>query len=329
MAKTIKKSEEAIEKNEKTAAKAPEKVTEKVSEKEILVENEGKLGAILKQARLKEGKKIAEASQFLCIRKVYLEAIEESNYDELPEMPYAIGFIRSYADYLGLDSAQMARLYKSETDARYNKNNKMYVLEPQQEATVPGKKYLVISLLAIIVVYAAWYIYNKSHNSVVVSEPEAISETSGSNNQFPLVVEDYALIDEATTEDAPEVIDVAPVEEVNAEQVVVSEESYPEAVIEAEDTDVAPAVSAPAKTNIVLKIKKETWIEVKNKDKLYISKVLNEGDQYVIPEGEGMILSVGRYDGVDVFVGEEKVDIISPNKKTNINLKRALENAKH
>lgn len=69
------------------------------------------------EARLKKGLKIADASRDLCIRASYLEAIEAGNYEEIPEPPYGIGFIRSYADYLGLNSARMVQLFKEETDA--------------------------------------------------------------------------------------------------------------------------------------------------------------------------------------------------------------------
>ena len=62
-------------------------------------EKEGKVGLLLKEVRQKKGKTIAEISQELCIRKIYLTAIEDSDYDKIPEYPYGIGFIRSYADY--------------------------------------------------------------------------------------------------------------------------------------------------------------------------------------------------------------------------------------
>lgn len=144
MKKSEKKTEEVIEKQSPAPAASPET--------EILLENEGKAGGILKQARLRQGKKLPDIAQSLCIRKAYLEAIEESRYDAIPEFPYGLGFIRSYADYLGEDSARIVRMYKDETDAKFNGENKIYVLEPQVEATVPNKKYLLISLLAIIVV---------------------------------------------------------------------------------------------------------------------------------------------------------------------------------
>lgn len=356
MKKSEKKTEEVIEKQSPAPAASPET--------EILLENEGKAGGILKQARLRQGKKLPDIAQSLCIRKAYLEAIEESRYDAIPEFPYGLGFIRSYADYLGEDSARIVRMYKDETDAKFNGENKIYVLEPQVEATVPNKKYLLISLLAIIVVYFLWLAFNNYHNNsgTAVQDP-AVAETAADETQFPLVVEDYAPVEEASSaaesetmlisepEAEPDVITAAPVEEVENSQVVVSEGSFPGVTAEtseagsaalvpvAETAVVSPSVPvetavptaapAPGKSNIVLKIKKETWVEVKNNEKLYLSKVLQPGATYALPKAEGLILSVGRVDGVDIFVGDKQVDIVKPNKKTNIVLEDALKSVNH
>ena len=111
------KAENKTENKSAKSAKPAAEIIEISAKEEILVGNEGKVGGILKQARLRQGKKIPDIAQCLCIRKAYLEAIEESRYDAIPEPPYGLGFIRSYADYLGEDSAQITRMYKAETDA--------------------------------------------------------------------------------------------------------------------------------------------------------------------------------------------------------------------
>ena len=76
-----------------------------------------------------------------------------------------------------------------------------------------------------------------------------------------------------------------------------------------------------------MKIKKETWIEVKDQNKLWISKVLNAGDEYVLPDnGVGKTVSFGNTDGVDVVIDGKIVTIISNNKKTNIKMDAFLNN---
>ena len=45
---------------------------------------------------------------FLRIRPSYLFAIEEGDLDAMPGRPYALGFLRSYCDYLGFDGKAVA-----------------------------------------------------------------------------------------------------------------------------------------------------------------------------------------------------------------------------
>ena len=71
-----------------------------------------KIGAMLKEMRQQKGLKLVDLSKRLCIRKCYLEAIEESNYSEIPPFPYGSGFIRSYATFLGLNSENIIELYR-------------------------------------------------------------------------------------------------------------------------------------------------------------------------------------------------------------------------
>ena len=162
------KAQEEIAENPSAAA-AEEQVPVSAPENKA-DDKEGKVGLLLKEVRQKQGKSVAEISQELCIRKVYLSAIEDSDYDKIPEYPYGIGFIRSYADYLGLDGVNIVQMYKEEAEANLRKNNPYFVMEPQVEATVPGKKYLMISLIAVFAVYFAWSMYNRMSNETVDEE---------------------------------------------------------------------------------------------------------------------------------------------------------------
>ncbi|MGV8998066.1 MAG: helix-turn-helix domain-containing protein [Parvibaculaceae bacterium] len=76
-------------------------------------------GSDLRTARERRGEDLRAIALSLRIRREQLEALEESRYDDLPGRAYAVGFIRSYAEYLGLDSAEIVDRYKSELDSRF------------------------------------------------------------------------------------------------------------------------------------------------------------------------------------------------------------------
>ena len=68
------------------------------------VEGADHVGAFLREARETTGRTVLEVAENLRIRRVYLEAIEDGRFDELPGATYAVGFVRSYASYLRLDA---------------------------------------------------------------------------------------------------------------------------------------------------------------------------------------------------------------------------------
>jgi cytoskeleton protein RodZ len=70
------------------------------------------LGETLRQARLSKGVSLAEAARDTRIRGGYLEALEAEDAAALPAPVYTRGFLRSYAEYLGLNPQAMVDLYQ-------------------------------------------------------------------------------------------------------------------------------------------------------------------------------------------------------------------------
>jgi hypothetical protein len=73
------------------------------------------IGNSLREARLRQGLDFPEIEQATKIRGKYLRSLEEEQFDVLPGQTYVKGFLRSYADYLGLDG----QLYVEEFNSRY------------------------------------------------------------------------------------------------------------------------------------------------------------------------------------------------------------------
>ena len=70
--------------------------------KENLSDNEGKVGGMLHDARVKKGYKIADIAKELYIRASYLEAIENSCYGGYPGATvWMLVLLRSYAEFWG------------------------------------------------------------------------------------------------------------------------------------------------------------------------------------------------------------------------------------
>jgi len=62
------------------------------------------VGALLRERREELGFDLDAIGEALRIKPIYLAALEQGRGQDLPGATYAIGFIRTYAELLGLDS---------------------------------------------------------------------------------------------------------------------------------------------------------------------------------------------------------------------------------
>lgn len=72
----------------------------------------------LYEERLKRGLSLEEVSKATKIRVAFLSAIENGEYQKLPSSAYAFGFVRNYAEFLGLPKKEILALFKREFDVK-------------------------------------------------------------------------------------------------------------------------------------------------------------------------------------------------------------------
>lgn len=79
---------------------------------------ETEIGRFLEQKRRERGLSLEEVEQATKIRKRYLTGLEREDYAMLPDAVYARGFLKTYANYLGLDGEALSRQLKSRRKPR-------------------------------------------------------------------------------------------------------------------------------------------------------------------------------------------------------------------
>jgi Helix-turn-helix domain/RodZ C-terminal domain len=119
------------------------------------------IGTSLREARLRRGVDLPQVEQITKIRVKYLRALEDEQFEQLPSQTYVKGFLRTYAEYLGLDG----QLYVDEYNSRYVVGEEDY--RPRRSSVRPQRRnrrfetnvvLVVLALIAIgtIVVISAW-----------------------------------------------------------------------------------------------------------------------------------------------------------------------------
>ncbi len=72
----------------------------------------GKVGGIFRDARLGKGLTLEQVSDETNISRRFLQGIETDNFEGFPGEVYILGFLRNYAEFLGLDAARIVELYR-------------------------------------------------------------------------------------------------------------------------------------------------------------------------------------------------------------------------
>ena len=122
------------------------------------MEDAQNIGELLRNSRLKKGKTLSDVSKDLCIRKVYLEAIESMDSKKLPPIPYCLGFVRSYANYLDMNAARIVQAYRQTAyPEQEDEAEEMSVsTNAPMENGGPSLKHILLGLAGLVVIFIFW-----------------------------------------------------------------------------------------------------------------------------------------------------------------------------
>jgi cytoskeletal protein RodZ len=148
------------------------------------------LGAQLRQERLQRGEDLDDVAQHLRIKSGYLFALEQGDLSAMPGRAYALGFLRSYADYLGFDGEDLISRIKSTVD-NLTDQTRLRVRTPAPETRLPKTPIVVISLAVIAGIYAGWAYLNRTSRVMVETVAEVPDDLRpGSVQALPEVAEE-------------------------------------------------------------------------------------------------------------------------------------------
>lgn len=80
-----------------------------------------KSGELLKSARLNKKLTLEDVEEGTKIRVKFLAALEKGEFDAFHSIAYARGFLKNYAEFLGLDPQLILAVFRRETTAQYVK----------------------------------------------------------------------------------------------------------------------------------------------------------------------------------------------------------------
>lgn len=123
------------------------------------------VGDVLRARREELGWKLPDVAAWLRIRLPYLEALEAGRAAELPGSAYAIGFLRTYAKTLGLESEPLVERFKVESRGAFTRRAELTFPMPLPDRGLPTGVLLLCGIVILVGAYAGWYRFSSSESA--------------------------------------------------------------------------------------------------------------------------------------------------------------------
>ena len=145
-----------------TQEKAAEIIDFNASREAVGVDEAPSAGAFLASARNAAGLSLVIVSDATKVKVEHLEAIEASDASALPITAYAVGFVKVYARYLGLDEAAVAKRFKKDIGADQPLASAAVAQAPVEPSNSPhiseGARMVSVFGIIAILIFVFWIV---------------------------------------------------------------------------------------------------------------------------------------------------------------------------
>lgn len=116
-----------------------------------------RVGAGLREVRERLGWQLPDVAEGLRIRPEFLVAIEAGDLSSLPGTAYRTGFVRTYAQALGLDGEEILRRFRDAGQLGQAEKAEIQFLAPVPDRGVPKGAIVLIGIVLVVAGYGLWY----------------------------------------------------------------------------------------------------------------------------------------------------------------------------
>ena len=288
-----------------------------------------RVGTALRAQRLKQGLDLAKVSADLRIRRPYLEALEEGREGTLPARAYAIGFVRTYATYLGMNTQEVVDRFKLETDPDAELVNARLAKEYSYIEAGPDRRWpkgslLILLLISFAAIYGAWQL-SFSVDQMVSGRDSGVSPKAG---VAPVSATESVLGLGAGSVSGNNATGGASATGITVETLpsLVSPILVPPATAgatlggsgvarEGKQYGVDSATAAAPAGRVTLRaLKNDAWLRIEAANgKALFSETLKAGDTYVTPDQKGLVMVARDAGAFEILVDQKSIGLAGPN----------------
>ena len=287
------------------------------------------VGEILRRARMHYGQSLEDIARIIRIRASQLEAIEQGQLEQLPGRVYAIGFVRSYSEYLGLDGDQMVHLFKRQSVGNQTKPELTFPV-PASESKLPNLYVVGGSVCGVILLLALWGYIQGTNNTAqdIAAIPDVPEHLKVSVGETEDGAEDIAAIDQESIREKQsqdtdknnsqgaekELVQISqalltkrqPSSDGSKEILSQGKKNKPKVVESLNELEPASshlAAPIPKDVRVVVEAKDDSWVEIRSRNRdVVISQVFKAGDRFLVPDQRGLALSTGNAGALRIYL---------------------------
>jgi hypothetical protein len=224
------------------------------------------VGALLAEARAAAGRELADLARETRVPLRHLMAIEADDHEALPALPYALGFVKTFARSVGLNAEAVGAQFRAETRLTPHVPT-VSSLEPMDEARLPSRSMAFAGVAVLALVIGGLGLYGAGvFDPAPSSSPPPVSLTDGTVPSGPVA---------AAPAGAP-----------------------------AKATPAAPA-AIPTSGQVVLLAREDVWVKIYNRatGKKAFQGLMVAGSNYPVPlDSPPLTLRAGRAGVIEVRV---------------------------
>jgi cytoskeleton protein RodZ len=229
------------------------------------------------------GEDLAAVSSALRIRQDHLEAIEEGAFDRLPGRAYAMGFVRAYAEYLGLDAPAIVARFKEESGVPPEPTHQPHVFEEASAEEPRQPQGLLIGLLVLFLVGLGFAIYFAQSADKMLAQNTVPTPTTA-----PAPAPAHPETAQAVAPPVP-TPETAPAPAVAAKP----QQAIPPAVVADGTPDGQSFGATTGASRVTIKsLRNGVWLRVEDQTtgEVLITRKLKAGDKFLVPDRPNLIL---------------------------------------
>ena len=284
------------------------------------------VGKLCLDARLNKGFTQEQAAALLKVRVKIIKDFENGENIDLPGLAYKIGFVRSYARLLDLDSDLLVREFKESLElVTFKEQYKFLTPELNKNNFFPIGA--VVSVLIAILSYTGWYYSDRSNKVDQLSDSKTVdlsNKTAETENNSYVIIEDN-LSSNRLPISTLEYNDKKD-EEINLETNLNDKNIASKISKNAEYANIettknnlidnnsmenqtselsATANERDPSTEMILKATGNSWVEIEDLDgNILMTRLMRPGETYVVPDINGLTFNTGNAGALSLSQGE-------------------------